>query len=335
MRVISAVFAALAMALSSPIGVLGQSAQPPSSVSMPRLVSVTGVYQPADGQPPPAGTVVTLLIYADQHGGTPLWQETQNVEFDKSGRYSLLLGAAQADGIPLEVFTSGDAQWLALHFAGLGEVEGPRTRITSVPYALRSADADTLGGHPASAYLLAPTSTTADGHPAKPPRRRPRTRRSRAAAQSNATTDVVLPGTPNVLAKYVNSADVGNSAMFESGGLVGINTTAPADALHVRFTNTGGSLTGLAVQNLGNTATSYSGMLFYDQNGQLGQFQGFNNVTHEYRINNIASSASINFLTGSHVAILRLEHRQHRHRHDRAKRDPRREQCAHPNGRCR
>ena len=48
------------------------------------------------------------------------------------------------------------------------------------------------------------------------------------------------------------------------------------------------ALTGYAVQNLGNTATSYSGMLFYDQNGALGQFQGFNNVTHEYRINNIA-----------------------------------------------
>ena len=58
-------------------------------------------------------------------------------------------------------------------------------------------------------------------------------------------------------------------------------------------------MTGLAVQNLGNTATSYSGMLFYDQNGALGQFQGFNNVTHEYRINNIATSPSINFMTGS------------------------------------
>ena len=29
-------------------------------------------------------------------------------------------------------------------------------------------------------------------------------------------------------------------------------------------------------------------MLFYDQTGALAQFQGFNNVTHEYRINNIA-----------------------------------------------
>ena len=40
-------------------------------------------------------------------------------------------------------------------------------------------------------------------------------------------------------------------------------------------------------------------MLFYDQNGALGQFQGFNNATHEYRVNNIASGGSINFMLGS------------------------------------
>ena len=44
---------------------------------------------------------------------------------------------------------------------------------------------------------------------------------------------------------------------------------------------------------------AYSGMLFYDQNGALGQFQGFNNSTHEYRINNIATGGSINFMIGT------------------------------------
>jgi len=40
-------------------------------------------------------------------------------------------------------------------------------------------------------------------------------------------------------------------------------------------------------------------MLFYDQTGALGQFQGFSNGTHEYRINNVATNGTINFMTGS------------------------------------
>ncbi len=190
------------------------------------------------------------------------------------------------------------------HFAGPAETERPRTRLTSVPYALRASDADTLGGRPASAYVLAPpsggsstrTSTTTGAAT---------TASSTTTAASTSSADVVLAGTPNYLAKYVNSADVGPSALFENGGLVGLGTAAPVDVLHVQFTNTNGAITGYAVQNLGNTATSYSGMLFYDQNGTLGQFQGFNNSTHEYRINNIARNGasqfngSINFMIGS------------------------------------
>ena len=49
------------------------------------------------------------------------------------------------------------------------------------------------------------------------------------------------------------------------GGL--IDAGLSLDWLHVRFSNTNGTATGLAVQNMGNTNTSYSGMLFYDQFG--------------------------------------------------------------------
>ena len=68
-------------------------------------------------------------------------------------------------------------------------------------------------------------------------------------------------------------------------------------------------------------------MLFYDQNGALGQFQGFNNGTHEYRINNIATNGSINFMTGSTSRFIVAHQRQHRHRHDRAVGAPRSQQC--------
>jgi len=233
--------------------------------------------------------VVTLGVYAEQQGGAPLWQETQSIDVDAAGRYALLLGATETDGIPLDVFASGEARWLGMVWARPGEVEGPRTRLTSVPYALRASDADTLGGKPASAYVLAPTTSGKAGTS------------NVAGAEDPAAPIIsaVLPGATNYLAKYYNTVDVGTSALYDAGGLVGINTGAPLDALHAVVNNSTGTMTGVAVQNLGNTVNSYSGMLFYDQFGALGQFQGFNNVTHEYRINNIASSGSINFMLGS------------------------------------
>ena len=124
------------------------------SASIPRSITITGVFRPADGKPPAGVETVTLSVYTDEQGGTPLFQETQQVTLDDRGRYSVVLGAAHADGIPPAVFASG-AQWLGTVFERTGEVEGPRVRLTSVPYAIRAAEADTLGGHPASDYLLA------------------------------------------------------------------------------------------------------------------------------------------------------------------------------------
>jgi hypothetical protein len=259
--------------------------------SVPRLINITGVFRPADGQPAATVETVTLAIYADPQGGTALWQETQTVALDERGRYSLLLGGTTSGGIPPDMFAAGDARWLGTRFERPGEVEGARVRLTSVPYALRAANADTLGGRPASDYVLASGTTESQTSA-------PKSDVSAPAAEQ--------PGTPNFLAKYVSTTDVGQSAVYETGGTVGIGTTAPFDILHLQFNAPGGNLTGLAVQNMGNSATSYSGMLFYDQNNQLGQFQGFNNVTHEYRINNIARvtpggafNGSINFMTGS------------------------------------
>src|SRR5262245_18300916 len=87
---------------------LGQVAQSPVSIAVPRLINVAGVFSPADGQPVSRVESVTLLIYENETGGAPLWQETQSVEVDPSGRYSLLMGATEAMGIPIDVFASGE-----------------------------------------------------------------------------------------------------------------------------------------------------------------------------------------------------------------------------------
>jgi hypothetical protein len=287
----------IVLCLIAPTPVLAQGAQTAAPAAVPRVITFTGVFQPADGQPPRAVETVTLALYAEPTGGVPLWQETQNVAVDAQGRYALLLGAMSADGIPPEVLTAG-ARWLGTTFDRPGEVERPRVQFTSVPYTLRAADAETLGGRPASAYLLAPSATTGED-PTTASATGPLTTTAAGPASAAPAPQALQSGTVNFLAKYFTTADVGSSTVFEHNGLVGIGTAAPFDSLHVRFNNTNGVVTGYAVQNLGNTAASYSGMLFYDQNNQLAQFQGFNNVTHEYRINNIASNASINFMTGS------------------------------------
>ena len=300
MRPIPAALVILVLCLPSPALLFAQSSQSSPATSVPRLINISGVYRPADKQPLAPVEQVTFAVYAQETGGTPLWQETQQVAVDAEGRYSVLLGATQPDGVPLDVFASGQAQWLGTTFGRPGDVEGARMRITSVPYALHAADAVTLGGRPASDYVLTPTKNGLATTSAA----------STTTASADTTVNplnVVLAGTPNALAKYVNADDVGASAVSELNGRVGINTggTLPFDYLHIRFNDPFGAFTGLAVQNLSNNANAASGMLFYDHNGALTQFQGFNNTNHGYVINNIAKNGanqfdgSYSFLIGS------------------------------------
>lgn len=118
------------------------------------------------------------------------------------------------------------------------------------------------------------------------------------------TGSINVAGAKGFVPEFASTTSIGNSPIFDKGGLIGIGTTSPKERLHLTITNTGGSATGLAVQNLGSTASSYSGMMFYDQNSQLAQFQGFSNGTHEYRINNIATNGSINFMLASNSKFL-------------------------------
>ena len=265
-------------------------AQPPADLaptaSVPRVVRFDGVFTPADGQPIFATETAVLAVFDRADGGTPLWEETQFVGMDAQGHYAVLVGAGQAAGLPPAVLASAEPRWLEVRFA---RASSPVSRIllTSVPYALRAADADTLGGLPASAFLRSVGQDGTAGAAGKD------------AANGRADAPNISTGTVNYIGKFTNAVDLTSSSLYDTGSRIGLGNTAPLDFMHVTFSDNSGGLTGLAVQNLGSGAASYSGMLFYDQNGALGQFQGFNNSTHEYRINNIASGGTINFMVGS------------------------------------
>jgi len=92
---------------------------PASTVSteaalVPRLFQFSGVLKDQAGQPLTGVQGVTFALYKGQQDGAALWIETQNVVADEQGRFAALLGATQPEGLPLDLFTSGQARWLGV-----------------------------------------------------------------------------------------------------------------------------------------------------------------------------------------------------------------------------
>src|SRR3984957_1175475 len=172
---------------------------------VPRLVNFSG--KAIDqGKALTGVTGITFAIYSEETGGSPLWLETQNVQADSRGNYTAQLGATKSEGLPLDLFTSGEARWLGVLVNG-GE-EQSRVLLMSVPYALKAADAQTLGGLPASAFMLAGSMPSASQSAAM------------AAGERNAgaTADAAGTGTADFVPLWTNSTGtLGNSIMFQSG----------------------------------------------------------------------------------------------------------------------
>ena len=57
--------------------------------------------------------------------------------------------------MPLDLFTLGKARWLGVTPQLPAVGEQPRVLLVGVPYALKAADAETLAGLPASAFVQA------------------------------------------------------------------------------------------------------------------------------------------------------------------------------------
>src|SRR6266567_6231041 len=127
---------------------------------VPRWMKFSGVLHDAAGKPLTGTVDVTFALYSTEAGGNPLWFETQTVQADDLGRYTALLGAMHTEGLPMDLFTSGEVRWLGIQ-VGLEAEQQPRVLLVSVPYALKAGDAETLGGKPASAYQLAPSAGAA------------------------------------------------------------------------------------------------------------------------------------------------------------------------------
>ncbi|HEV2348282.1 MAG TPA: hypothetical protein VG028_00385, partial [Terriglobia bacterium] len=95
---------------------------------VPRLMKFSGVLHDAAGKPMGGTADVTFSLYNIESGGSPLWFETQSVQADELGRYTALLGAMHSDGLPIDLFTSGEVRWLGIQVGSEAEQQ-PRVLL--------------------------------------------------------------------------------------------------------------------------------------------------------------------------------------------------------------
>jgi len=199
------------------------------------LLRTEGRAVDAEGVPLAGSVGVTFAIYSEAAGGAPLWQETQVVSAAASGRFRTLLGAASESGVPVEIFAGGQPRWLGVLVHSPGVQEQPRLLLVSVPFAVEAANAESLGGVPASAYV--------------------RTEQLAAVAQqamnaagdayinrgtvSTAVKGVAAVSASNAVANYIpvfsdSLGDLATSSLYMAGsGYFGVNNTNPQFNLHV------------------------------------------------------------------------------------------------------
>jgi hypothetical protein len=163
---------------------------------VPPVVKFRGVLSDTNNKPVTGTVGVTFSLCKESQGGAALWLETQNVVADKTGRYTVMLGSSNSQGLPSDLFASGEARWLGVQ--AQGQAEQPRTVLMSVPYALKAADAETVGGLPASAFLKAAGSGSASG-----------------SNTSQAVAGITGSGTANQITKWLSATKLGNSNIFD------------------------------------------------------------------------------------------------------------------------
>ncbi|HEY2858923.1 MAG TPA: hypothetical protein VGJ21_10945 [Terracidiphilus sp.] len=169
-----------------------------------------------------AGDTVEAVfrIYASPQGGEPLWSETQRIAVDAGGKFSVLLGSATQGGLPQALFAGGQARWLGVSIERAEEQS--RSPLTSVAYAMKAGDSETLGGVPARKFVtqeqlaVLARAVAAEAQPAVLPQLSP-----------SGT------GTANYLPIWTSANTLGDSGLYQAAGSFGIGTTTPANGLDV------------------------------------------------------------------------------------------------------
>ena len=248
--------AALALCVSAPFSYAQSAESSPVATSsaaatvVPNVIRFSGTLTDGHGYPLTSPIDATFSLYSQPksaQGEAPLWQEKQRISPNEKGAYTVYLGIATAKGLPAEIFTTVTAQYVGVKVDG--ETELVRVPLVSVPYALKASDAQTLGGLPASAFVLAGSQLASLAT-------------AGAASISPDTSGVTTTGGTNLyVPKFSGASTVVNSEIYDNGTNVGIGVVPNSS---VKLDVGGGMIMrgNMIVSRVGN-ATSANGYPSY------------------------------------------------------------------------
>jgi len=184
-----------------------------TNLVVPPLINFSGQLTEINGKPLAGTVAVTFLLYKEPQGGSPIWMESQNLHTDSQGRYTVMLGSTSSTGLPTNIFAAGEAHWLGVQVQS--QEEQPRVLLVSAPYALKAGDAQTLGGLPPSAFVLAAPPA---GYGASVPAVQGEAATTSAKTVAPATSDVTTTGgTVNAVPLFTTPTNIQNSLLTQSG----------------------------------------------------------------------------------------------------------------------
>jgi hypothetical protein len=287
--------AALLLRVSVSMVAVGQSgevsAASTAAAVIPQQVRYAGALANRGGETVEA----EFRIYASAEGGEPLWTETQRVSVNADGSYAVLLGAASEKGLPQTVFAGGEARWVGVT---IDRAEGVRSPLSSVAYAMKAGDAETVGGVAAGSFAtkdevakLAQTVTTAA--------------QAQPLVQPVPTDSPTGSGTADYVPLWTASGTLGDSGIYQAAsGFIGIGTTTPGGPLELATAAAGGTnATMMLEQTSAASGNYYANIGLYNSTGLIGNISA---LGAGYNLSNLWGANDVVFLGGQKNAATNL-----------------------------
>ncbi len=222
-----------------------------SWAQVPRLMNYQGVLTDASGVAVPDGNYnITLRIYTEATGGTPIWEEAQLVAAHK-GIFNAILGSIS----PLSISFS-DQYWLGVT-VGAGTELTPRIQFTAAAYSLNASDAEKVNNIEAN-IIPTPNNLLPLDNTGKFP--------TSIVQQTkidgvNGSTNISITTTSNIEIQNFTISDPGTKDVFLTGEVV-VELDTIQSSKRYEFSIRKGSITGIVLgRGWWRTTTSVTGLV--------------------------------------------------------------------------